>query len=30
MQLNIDKTKAEMEKLDEKGEGTMEIVIKRK
>ncbi|SCY80646.1 hypothetical protein SAMN02787081_04467 [Lysinibacillus fusiformis] len=30
MQLNIDKTKAEMEKLDEKGEGPMEIVIKRK
>jgi len=30
MQLNIDKTKAEIEKLDEKGDGPMEIVIKRK
>ncbi|NOG28533.1 hypothetical protein [Lysinibacillus fusiformis] len=30
MQLNIDKTKAEIEKLDEKVDGPMEIVIKRK
>lgn len=30
MQLNIDKTKAEIEKLDEKGDGPIEIVIKRK
>jgi len=30
MQLNIEKTKAEIEKLDEKGDGPMEIIIKRK
>ncbi|PCD81987.1 hypothetical protein CNQ87_15375 [Lysinibacillus fusiformis] len=30
MQLNIDKTKAEIEKLDEKVDGPIEIVIKRK
>ncbi|MGE7750710.1 phage terminase small subunit [Lysinibacillus fusiformis] len=30
MQLNIDKTKAEIEKLDNKDEGPIEIVIKRK
>ncbi|WP_419182566.1 hypothetical protein [Lysinibacillus fusiformis] len=30
MQLNIDKTKAEIEKLDKIDDGPMEIVIKRK
>ncbi|AJK87675.1 MULTISPECIES: hypothetical protein [Lysinibacillus] len=30
MKLNIDKTKAEIEKLDKKDDGPMEIVIKRK
>lgn len=30
MQLNIDKTKAEIEKLDKKDDGPIEIVIKRK
>ncbi|MFJ7891311.1 phage terminase small subunit [Lysinibacillus xylanilyticus] len=30
MQLNIDKTKAEIEKLDKKDDGPMEIIIKRK
>ncbi|MEE3805450.1 terminase small subunit [Lysinibacillus fusiformis] len=30
MQLNIDKTKAEIEKLDERGDGPIEIIIKRK
>lgn len=30
MQLNIDKTKAEIEKLDDKDDGPIEVVIKGK